>query len=117
MSHQGFVSSQLADDQTQVLMLDGEFDLVTTPAFEQAIDDAVYSGRRNVVVDLSHVSFLDGTMLRALVRGRSLFVGLDRSFALVRPRPLVWRAFVLTGLSRTLPTFKGVAEAVQSFQR
>ena len=116
MSHQGFVSSQLADEQTQVLMLDGEFDLISTRDFEQAMDDAIYSGRRNLVVDLSHVSFLDGTMLRALARGCALFLRLDRRFALVRPRPRVWRVFVLTGLSRTLLTFGGVAEAVESLQ-
>ena len=115
MSHQGYVSSQLADDQTQVLMLDGEFDLVTTPKFEEAIDDAVYSGRRNLVIDLRRVSFLDGTMLQALARGCALLLRLDRRFAVVRPRPLVWRTFVLTGLSRRLPSFSGVAEALESF--
>jgi anti-sigma B factor antagonist len=116
MSHQGFVSSQLADDETQILMLDGEFDLMTTPKFEQAIDDAVYSGRRNLVIDLRRVSFLDGAMLRALARGCVLLLRLDRRFAVVRPRPLVWRTFVLTGLSRRLPTFGGVAEAVESLR-
>jgi anti-sigma B factor antagonist len=116
MSQQGFLSSQLADEQTEVLVLDGAFDLVTAPKFEQAIDDAVNSGRRNLVLDLRRVSFLDGTMLRALVRSWARLLGNDRRFALVRPNPLVWRTFVLTGLSRGLPTFGGVAEAVESFQ-
>jgi anti-sigma B factor antagonist len=116
MSREGFFSSQLADDQTQILMLDGEFDLTTAPKLEQAIDDALDSGRRNLVVDLRGVSFLDGTMLHALVRGWALLLGHDRRFALIRPNPLVWRTFVLTGLSRALPTFGGVAEAVSSFR-
>ena len=116
MSHQGFYSSQLAGGQTQILMLDGEFDLTSAPSFEEAIDDAIEAGRPNLVVDLRGMSFVDSAMLRALIRGFTLVRARGRRFALIRPNPLVWRLFVLTGLSRKLPTFRGVAESVASFR-
>jgi anti-sigma B factor antagonist len=115
MSQHGSLSSELAGDETEVLMLDGEFDLRALPEFDQAVDHALESGRRNLVVDLRGVSFLDVTMLSALVRGCALLLAHDRRFALIRPRPLIWRTFVLTGLSR-IPTFGGVTEAVESFR-
>jgi anti-anti-sigma factor len=68
-----------------------------------------------LVVDLRGVSFLDAAMLRALVRGCALLLAHQRRFALIRPRPLIWRTFVLTGLNR-LPSFAGVPEAVESFR-
>jgi anti-anti-sigma factor len=116
MSHDGFLSSQLAGGDTEVLMLDGEFDRTALPEFDRAVDHALHSGRRNLVVDLRGVSFLDVTMLSALVRGCALLRAHQRRFALIRPRPLIWRTFVLTGLSR-IPTFDGVTQAVQSFGR
>lgn len=116
MSQHAVVSSQGLDDRTQVVKLAGEFDLGTTPKFEQAIDDALDSGRRNLVVDLRSVSFLDATLLNALVRSEALLRGCGRRFALVRPCPRVWRLFVLTGLNRALPIFAGMSEAVESFQ-
>ncbi len=116
MSHQGFYSSQLAGEQTHILMLDGEFDLTNAPTFEKAIDAVIAAGRPNLVVDLRGVSFVDSTMLRALIRGFTSVRSRGRRFALIKPNPLVWRTFVLTGLSRNLPTFRGVAEAVDSFR-
>ena len=116
MSHQGFYSSQLSGDQTEILMLDGEFDLANAPHFDKAIDAAIEAGRPNLVVDLRGVSFVDSTMLHALIRGFTLVRSRGRHVALIRPNPLVWRLFVLTGLSRKLPTFRGVAEAMNSFR-
>lgn len=116
MSQQGLLSSELAGDDTEVLVLDGEFDLTALSEFDKAVDHALGSGRRNLVVDLRGVRFLDVTMLSALVRGCALVLAHDRRFALIRPRPLIWRTFILTGLSR-IPTFAGVTEAVESFGR
>ena len=113
MSHQAAVSSQVVDADTQVVKLAGEFDVQTTPQFETAVEDAL-DAERDVVVDLRSVSFLDGRMLRALVRARDLVSRRGRSFALVRPHPLVWRIFVLTGLDRSLPTVTSLPAAVES---
>jgi anti-sigma B factor antagonist len=114
MSHQGFCSSQPVGGQTQLLMLDGEFDLLNAPNVERAIDDAVTVGR-NLVVDLRGVSYVDSTMMLALIRGLRLAHTRARGFALIRPNPLIWRIFVLTGLHRSLPAFAGLAEALASF--
>lgn len=117
MSHQGFCSSQLVGDHTQLLMLDGEFDLANAPTVGQAIDDAVTVGGRDLVIDLRGVSFLDSSVLRTLIQGFELAGARARGLALIRPNPLIWRVFVLSGLYRRLPAFPGLAEALASFER
>ena len=84
MSQHGCFSSQPAGDQAQLLMLDGDFDRSNAGEFAQALGDALLAGRPQVIVDLRGVSFLDPTMLGALVRG----VGERAQVALIRPK--VW---------------------------
>jgi anti-anti-sigma factor len=115
MSHQGFCSFQPAGDQSQVLMLDGDFDRSNAPQFEEALDDALHAGRPQLIVDLRGVSSLDSTMLRVLIRSFGDALAADSRLALIRPNPTVWRVFVLTGLSQTFPAFGRLDEALESF--
>jgi anti-sigma B factor antagonist len=58
-----------------VLFVGGELDMATCPEFERALAKCVESGGP-VVVDLSAVSFIDSTGIRALVKGaKSLRAG------------------------------------------
>jgi anti-sigma B factor antagonist len=114
MSQQGCFSSQLAGDQAQVLMLDGDFDRSNAGQFEQALDDALEAGTPQVIVDLRGVSFLDPAMLGALVRGLGDAVARGDQVAVIRPNPVVWRAFVLTGLSHHFAAFGRLDDALAS---
>jgi anti-anti-sigma factor len=116
MSQKSSFSSQPAGDQAEVLMLDGDFDRSDAAQFEQALDEALHTGSPQVIVDLRGVSFLDSTMLDVLVRGVGAADEWDR-FALIRPNPVVWRAFVLTGMSRSFSAFGRLDEALASFAR
>jgi anti-anti-sigma factor len=113
--YQGSFSSQPAGGKSQVLMLDGDFDRSNAQPFEQALDDALHADRPRLIVDLRGVSFLDSTMLRALIRGLGDATARGGQLALIRPNATVWRMFVLTGLSQTLPTFGRLDEALASF--
>jgi anti-anti-sigma regulatory factor len=62
MSHQGCCSSQQAGDLTEVLTLDGAFDRSNAAQVELALGDAVDAGKRQLVIDLRGVSFLDSTI-------------------------------------------------------
>jgi anti-sigma B factor antagonist len=117
MSHQGSFSSEPAGDQTEVLVLDGDFDRSNAAQFRRALDDALCAGRLRLIVDLRRVSFLDSTMRGLLVRGFGDAVARGRQLALIRPNPVVWRVFVLTGLSKRFPAFGRPEEALASFRR
>ncbi len=101
-----------ARDVTAVFRLEGEFDVSNAATFELALAQAFESGHRNIVLDLSTVSFLDRTVLNVMVLGLKRSMRRRGRFALVRPPQPVWRIFSLTGLDTTIPAFEDVAQAM-----
>jgi anti-anti-sigma factor len=66
----------------------------------------------DILVDLRGVSFLDSTMLQLLLREMGRANERGTGFALIRPNALVWRVFVLTGLSQHFVTHASLHEAL-----
>jgi anti-anti-sigma factor len=61
------------DDSGQcVLALAGEFDMAAAPVFQRALDAAIQRDAKSVTVDLSALTFIDSTGLRAVLEGRQL---------------------------------------------
>jgi len=89
----------------RTLKLAGEFDLSNSHELEQALAAAIDAGGRDLVVDLSEVSFLDGTTLNTLVLAGKRCARRNGHLVIVRPGPPTWRVFVLTGMSRAFATF------------
>jgi anti-anti-sigma factor len=95
------------------LKLAGEFDLSNNHELEQALAGAIDGGTRDFIVDLSGVTFLDGTMLNTLVFARKRSARRNGRLVLVRPPSAVWRVFVVTGMSRAFATFASLEAAEQ----
>ena len=81
-----------------VLSLAGELDLADAPALRDALRRAVERSPRRLVVDLAEVTFVDSTILGALVEARSALGG--DAFALAAPGLEVRRALEVSGLDR-----------------
>ena len=81
-----------------VLSLAGELDLADAPALREALRRAVECSPRRLVVDLAQVTFVDSTILGALVEARSALGG--DAFALAAPGLEVRRALEVSGLDR-----------------
>jgi len=81
-----------------VLSLAGELDLADAPALRDALRGAVERSPRRLVVDLAEVTFVDSTVLGALVEARSRIGG--EAFALAAPGLEVRRALEVSGLDR-----------------
>jgi anti-anti-sigma factor len=75
----------------------GEVDLGTVAGLEEALGDAVSSGRL-VVVDLTECGFIDSSGLRALVRARSAAEQAGGSLALVIADPALRRVLEVAAL-------------------
>lgn len=85
------------------LEIAGELDLASAGQLEAAIEALRSSDTRAVTIDLSEVSFMDSTGLRALLVGHRLCEESGYDFRLIPGPPAVQRLFELAGLLNTLP--------------
>lgn len=93
------------DPLTRVIAVEGEADMLTAVRFNESFFHAARSGTRQVVADLSDVSFIDTSMLNALVVGHRRMVRDRGRFAVVSNGPKVGRILELTGLGQILAVF------------
>jgi anti-sigma B factor antagonist len=94
-----------------VLSLAGELDLYTEPALREALRGAVERAPKRLVVDLAEVTFVDSTVLGALVAARSQLGGGD-AFALAAPGLEVRRALEVSGLDRHFTVYDRIETAI-----
>ncbi len=93
-----------ATNTTTALAVEGEWDLTTAPGLSDIAQRVIAEGR-NLIIDLSDVSFLDASTVRALLdadvaaqqRGCELVVQLGRA-------TFVERVLSITGADRKLAT-------------
>ncbi|MGH2672342.1 MAG: STAS domain-containing protein [Actinomycetota bacterium] len=85
-------------DPEGVLWLEGEFDLAAIDAFQAAVD-AVLDAQRELVLDLSKLTFLDSTGIRAFLVVAGLVGG---GLILRRPTQAVRRVLDLVGIDGQL---------------
>lgn len=86
---------------TTVAVLVGELDAHTCDAVGEQVVSAVADGARDVVVDLSGVSFLDSSGLRVLVRTRQEVLERGGRLRLRGATDVVERVLQITGLAET----------------
>ncbi len=84
-----------------VLALSGEFDVASTPAFEEALVSVAASDP--LIVDLRKLEFIDSTGLGALVRLHQRTEEQQHEFGLIRGTGQVERLLGLTGLADRIP--------------
>ena len=97
---------------TSVLTVHGEADLHSAPELRERLRMAVDRGATKVVLDLTHVTFLDSTSLGVLLGSMRRLRELDGRMRLVVPRPEVRRIFELTLLDRVFPLDESRADAL-----
>jgi anti-anti-sigma factor len=86
-----------------VLRVEGELDLVSSPAVRQRVHSAVADGERRVVLDLSGLTFCDSSGINVLIASRRLLRSCNGGLRLVMPQDgaHVNRVFAALGV-RTL---------------
>lgn len=100
----GEVRSESAGERVQVVVLTGEHDLGTAPRVRDALTAAAADGRA-VLVDLCEATFVDSSILGAILEARRAAGEASRGFAVAcsgEAEP-VRRVLEVTGLAEELP--------------
>lgn len=102
--------SQLAAADWEGLTVAGEVDLATVAELERAVKAVLEDGTANLLIDLSHTTFMDSTGLRVLITADKAFKEADRKMAiLVGPGPIS-RLIDVSGMNDLLHVVEDTAE-------
>lgn len=102
-------------DEGKVTMvrLSGDLDATTGPQLTEELDRLWSDGRRQFVLDLEGVPFIDSAGLSALVRLFKRVRSQAGRLGLASLQPPVRRVFELTRLERSFDVYPDVAEALR----
>jgi anti-sigma B factor antagonist len=98
-----------------VVEVRGEVDLSSAHALDQCLSTVLAGEALAIVLDLSHMRFIDAAGLRVMLRAERQAAARGRSFVLAGLRPAVARLLVVTDFDRRFTIFPTVAEAAAAF--
>jgi len=79
-----------------VVALRGEIDMLTTPTFASVLDSLFETGRRDIVVDVAELEFMDGSGLRVIGPMSARLHDSGGALTIRSPSPMVRRLLDLT---------------------
>ena len=94
-------------DGTHVVSPRGEIDLATHRQLREAIQELLVAGNVDIVVDLTHTTFLDSTALGTLIAARRRTHALKGSFAIRCEDETLLKVFRATSLDRVFTIVSG----------
>lgn len=103
-------------DEIVAICLEGEFDLANAPALGDEIDRALGSGN-HLVFDLSKATFIDSSVIRALMRAVKAVSGREQALVLqLGTAAIVERLLEIVKIEQVLPRAHDRQEAVRLIQ-
>ena len=93
---------RIQSDGCLLLAVEGELDIATAPRMIAALNDALASMARPLILDLSRVSFMDSTGLALLINASRRVRRLGHGFAIICPRGPISRVFEIADMVESL---------------
>ena len=97
-----------------VVQVGGELDMLTAPTLTEFLARALASGPRGLVIDITEVTFLGSSGLRALLDGQHLAGEATRLALAVTPRGAARRSLEVSRLLELFKHFPTASQAVAS---
>ena len=108
------VRDEAVSDHTHVVTPVGEVDVLTASQLGRCLLGLVEQGKRELVVDLSGVTFMDSTGIGVLLNAVRRLGVCRGQLLLVCPTERILRPFQITGLTEHLKIFRSREEALGS---
>jgi anti-sigma B factor antagonist len=106
-----------SDGDTLIFKLRGSLDLATSPTVRAALTDATEKGKKDIIVDLTQVEFLDSTGLGALIGAHRRATEHGGSLRLIVSDGAIARLLNITGLMRVFAVYHSLQNARDDQER
>ncbi|MCX4513786.1 STAS domain-containing protein [Streptomyces sp. NBC_01619] len=110
------VEVEIHDPVTAVVTIGGELDADTATLLHHHLANQFLHGRRNLVLDLSALEFMDSSGLNVLIKATRETRSTGGDLHLAAPTPAVAKLFDLTGLSLTTSVHRDVGAALAAVE-
>ena len=98
-----------------VITVSGRIDTATSSEFEEALEDLIEKGKKNLVMDFAAVDFLSSSGLRVLVTIRKKLRQAGGDIVLATPSERAADSFEIAGLDKLFPSYPDRESAVGAF--
>ena len=98
-------------ETTAIVKLDGRLNMVSAPAFRDAVTGAVEAGKVRIAVDLTGVDFIDSSGLGALISGLKTTRQAGGDLRIASPNDQVRLVLQLTNMERLLTAYDDATTA------
>jgi anti-sigma B factor antagonist len=98
-----------------VVTVSGRIDTSTSTEFEEALEDLIEKGQKNLVMDFGAVDFLSSSGLRVLVTIRKKLHQAGGNIVLATPSERAADSFEIAGLDKLFPSYPDRESAVGAF--
>jgi anti-sigma B factor antagonist len=89
-------------DGVELVLVEGEVDIASASRLISVLNSSVADAIKSVIVDLSHVGFMDSTGLALLINANRRLTLRRKGFAVVCPAGPLRRVFEITDMIDTL---------------
>lgn len=98
-----------------VVTVSGRIDTATSREFEDAVQELMDKGQKNLVMDFAAVDFLSSSGLRVLVSVRKKLHDAGGDIVLASPSERAADSFEIAGLDKLFPSYPDRESAVGAF--
>lgn len=104
------IETRILGNGVPVLILKGEVDVYTTPQMKEHLSSLIQQGAKQIVVDLSNVSYFDSTALGALIGALHRLKEHEGNILIAGASARVKRVFEITGLDKVFDMYETIEQ-------
>ncbi len=104
-----------ADNNVVIMDINGEIDLYNAPEIKKKVKEQMDGGKRNLVVNLDKVSYIDSSGIGVLISSLSQLKKVGGGLKIINVYGSVKKVFELTKLTSFFDIFNSEDEAIKSF--
>lgn len=109
------VNPRALSDDVHAIEVEGEIDIHTASRVKEAVDKVIDSAVRQIVMDLSGVTYIDSSGLVVLISTLKRMQEINGEVMFVCTHPHIVKIFDITGLSQVLKIFATQEQALGGF--